>query len=199
MAKVKKSGELTNVRRAPAAGGRQARTGVRSGGAGGARPKAGKQSPAKSGSKRSPSKPAAKATARGTAKRGATPASKRVKRVAKRAAKPAGKRVAKKAARSGSAPARKRPGAKATPVAVAQIKVRELNPQEKCGAGTSVERLIRVDEIMNKALQAHLVFFDRHGWYCEHGRTCPAVGHARRHARQDRNARNGTYNGRMRA
>ena len=28
---------------------------------------------------------------------------------------------------------------------------------------------------------AHLVFFDRHGWYCEHGRTCPAVGHAKKH------------------
>ena len=26
----------------------------------------------------------------------------------------------------------------------------------------------------------HLVFFDRHGWYCEHGRSCHAVDDVRK-------------------
>lgn len=62
------------------------------------------------------------------------------------------------------------------------VRVLELDPLEKCGRGTSVQRLIRVDEMIDHAREAHLVFLDRHGWYCEHGRTCPAVGHARKHA-----------------
>jgi hypothetical protein len=62
------------------------------------------------------------------------------------------------------------------------IRVLELDPLEKCGRGTSVQRLIRVDEMIDEAREAHLVFLDRHGWYCEHGRSCPAVGHARKHA-----------------
>jgi hypothetical protein len=62
------------------------------------------------------------------------------------------------------------------------VRVVDLDPLEKCGRGTSVQRLIRVDEMIDRAREAHLVFFDRHGWYCEHGRTCPAVGHARKHA-----------------
>jgi hypothetical protein len=62
------------------------------------------------------------------------------------------------------------------------IRVLDLDPLEKCGRGTSVQRLIRVDEMINQDREAHLVFFDRHGWYCEHGPTCPAVGHARKHA-----------------
>ncbi len=62
------------------------------------------------------------------------------------------------------------------------VRVLDLDPFEKCGRGTSVQRLIRVDEMIDRERAAHLVFFDRHGWYCEHGRTCPAVGHARRHA-----------------
>jgi hypothetical protein len=62
------------------------------------------------------------------------------------------------------------------------VRVVDLDPLEKCGHGTRVERLIRVDEMIDQAREAHLVFLDRHGWYCEHGRTCPAVGHARKHA-----------------
>jgi hypothetical protein len=82
-----------------------------------------------------------------------------------------------------------------------EYRVRELNPQEKCGAGTSVERLLRVDAITDKVKQAHLIFFDRHGWYCEHGTTCPAVGHARKYAQKVRSPHvgTGTHNGRMRA
>jgi hypothetical protein len=58
----------------------------------------------------------------------------------------------------------------------------DLDPVEKCGRGTMVQRLIRVDELIDDARLTHLVFFDRHGWYCEHGRTCLAVEHARKHA-----------------
>ena len=60
------------------------------------------------------------------------------------------------------------------------VRVRELDPQAKCGQGTSVERLYRVDESVNGTNVAHLVFFDRHGLYCEHGRSCPAVDDVRR-------------------
>jgi hypothetical protein len=81
----------------------------------------------------------------------------------------------------------------------ADFRVRELDPQRKCGIGTTVERLYRVDEC-NKdgAVRLHLVFLDRHGWYCEHGRNCPAVPHARKLG--DRAGQPGpTQNGRMRA
>ena len=68
----------------------------------------------------------------------------------------------------------------AVPKPVIRVTVRELDPQRKCGAGTSVQLLYRVDETVDGRATAHLVFFDRHGWYCEHGRTCPAVAHARK-------------------
>ncbi len=60
------------------------------------------------------------------------------------------------------------------------VRVRSLDPQAKCGAGTSVERLFRVDETLNGSTETHLVFFDRHGLYCTHGRSCPAVDDVRR-------------------
>jgi transcription elongation GreA/GreB family factor len=63
------------------------------------------------------------------------------------------------------------------------IRIRELDPYVKCGPDTSVTELYRVDEAVNGAKHVHLVFFDRHGWYCLHGRGCPAVNDVRR---QDR-------------
>ena len=81
-----------------------------------------------------------------------------------------------------------------------QFRVKELNAQQKCGAGTSVERLFRVDETADGAAKAHLVFLDRrHGWYCEHGVECPAVRQARRIGEADRQHIGRTNNGRMRA
>jgi hypothetical protein len=78
--------------------------------------------------------------------------------------------------------------------------VKELNAQQKCGAGTSVERLFRVDETVDGAAKAHLVFLDRrHGWYCEHGVECPAVRQARRIGGADRQHIGRTNNGGMRA
>jgi hypothetical protein len=63
---------------------------------------------------------------------------------------------------------------------VVRVAVKPLDPLRKCGPNTSVQFLYRVDERVDGRSTAHLVFFDRHGWYCEHGRTCPAVGHARK-------------------
>jgi hypothetical protein len=79
-------------------------------------------------------------------------------------------------------PAKKgKKGRPAPPAPVVRATVRELDPQQKCGEGTSVQFLYRVDETVDERTTTHLVFFDRHGWYCEHGRTCPAVAHAKKH------------------
>lgn len=64
---------------------------------------------------------------------------------------------------------------------VIRMAVRALDPRTRCGAATTVQLLFRVNETVDGRVKAHLVFFDRHGWYCEHGRTCPAVVHARKH------------------
>jgi hypothetical protein len=66
---------------------------------------------------------------------------------------------------------------------VRSIKIRELDPVAKCGPGTSVQHLYRVDELLDGSPHWHLVFFDRHGWYCEHGRHCPAVADVRKHGK----------------
>ena len=61
-----------------------------------------------------------------------------------------------------------------------EVRVRALDPVARCGPNTSVEKLYRVDEDVNGRRTVHLVFFDRHGWYCEHGRDCVAVRDARK-------------------
>lgn len=49
-----------------------------------------------------------------------------------------------------------------------------LDPRAFVGARTGVEHLVRVRPRKNDT--PHLVFHDRHGWYCEtHGPQCPAV------------------------
>ena len=80
------------------------------------------------------------------------------------------------------ATARKKGAVKgAKPVkAVVRVAVKSLDPLRKCGLKTTVQFLYRVDEEVDGRSTPHLVFFDRHGWYCEHGRSCPAVGHARK-------------------
>jgi hypothetical protein len=62
-----------------------------------------------------------------------------------------------------------------------RVAVKSLDSLEKCGPNTSVQFLYRVDESTEGRSTPHLVFFDHHGWYCEHGRTCPAVGHAKKY------------------
>ena len=67
------------------------------------------------------------------------------------------------------------------PVAAVQIDlfpikpiVEVMDPRKVVGESTSVEHLVRVKFRPNDA--PHLVFHDRHGWYCEsHGPACPSV------------------------
>ena len=63
-------------------------------------------------------------------------------------------------------------------------RVRELDPIARCGARTTVMRLFRVDELPLASRLVHLVFLDRHGWYCEHGPQCPAVAAVRRRGKR---------------
>ncbi|MFI5255866.1 MAG: hypothetical protein ACHQRK_01305 [Gemmatimonadales bacterium] len=83
---------------------------------------------------------------------------------------------------NGSAKPRFKTGSRRSPPpTVVKVVVKPLEPRNKCGSGTSVQLLFRVDETVDGRSTKHLVFFDRHGWYCEHGRHCPAVGHAKKH------------------
>jgi hypothetical protein len=56
-----------------------------------------------------------------------------------------------------------------------KVRIRPMDPIQKCGEGTTVTQLYRVEEILNLTTIHHLVFFDRHGWYCEHGKQCNVV------------------------
>lgn len=55
------------------------------------------------------------------------------------------------------------------------VRIRPMDPIEMCGKGTSVTQLFRVQEQLDHTRINHLVFFDRHGWYCEHGKQCSVV------------------------
>lgn len=83
---------------------------------------------------------------------------------------------------------KKRPAKAPIPEGVPVLQIRQLDPIRVCGDRTSVLQLFRVDEqamAVGKAAgarQVHLVFNDRHGWYCEHGRSCHAVSAVMRHA-----------------
>jgi hypothetical protein len=65
--------------------------------------------------------------------------------------------------------------AKPSPPVEEVVRIRELDPRDKCGAGTTVRQLFRVDGRSNGLAQVHLVFHDRHGLYCEHGPGCYVV------------------------
>jgi hypothetical protein len=123
-----------------------------------------------------------------SAKRPVGKAAARVTRNGARSRPAKGKQTVTAQSTRGRKPALKlAPGRKlrpAPPPPVVRVTVRELDPQRKCGTGTSVQMLFRVDETVDGRVSAHLVFFDRHGWYCEHGRTCPAVAHARKQSGQ---------------
>lgn len=67
-----------------------------------------------------------------------------------------------------------------------KVKVREMDPVQMCGKGTSVTQLYRVEEKLDRTLIHHLVFFDRHGWYCEHGSQCSAVKDVQKFTRNGR-------------
>jgi hypothetical protein len=64
-----------------------------------------------------------------------------------------------------------------------RVRVWPIDPVQMCGKGTSVTQLYRVEEHLDRARIHHLVFFDRHGWYCEHGKQCSAVSDVRKFTR----------------
>ena len=110
-------------------------------------------------------------------------------RKAKVAAKPAkpGRRAVAKPPRGKAKKGGARTGTKVVAPAKPELQIRELDPLRVCGERTSVVQLFRVDEQLVEgkvagARQVHLVFNDRHGWYCEHGRSCHAVSAVMRHA-----------------
>lgn len=156
---------------------------------------------AKNSKKRAPAKkPAArgKAASRAAPRQPPAPAKKAAKTTAKKpskkrpkkAAKTATKRAAKvaKPAEKGRA---KKPTARPAPPVVRVVKVKQLDPIAKCGPATSVEQLFRVDEELDGRPTVHLVFFDRHGWYCVHGPRCAAVADVHSHNRTLHGARPG--------
>jgi len=55
-----------------------------------------------------------------------------------------------------------------------------LNPWLQCGPDTTVTELWKVWERRENEATLHLVYFDRYGWYCEHGPSCKAVAEVRR-------------------
>ena len=163
MAKVKKAAGVTGERNIK-----------RSGGA--SRGKAGKSNAVRS-------KPKARTQASKTA-RSSSSGGKASGRKAKSATRKTVKRMTDATAKNGK---RKKTDlrlvarrAAERPAPVVRVAVKPLDPIRKCGLGTSVQFLYRVDETVDGRNTPHLVFFDRHGWYCEHGRTCPAVGHAKK-------------------
>jgi len=102
-------------------------------------------------------------------------------------AKSASGRVQKAEGSRGGTKGRATIGAKTAKAARPELQIRELDPLRVCGGRTSVVQLFRVDEQLLEgkaagARQVHLVFNDRHGWYCEHGRSCHAVSAVMRHA-----------------
>lgn len=98
----------------------------------------------------------------------------------KKAVKTRSKKPTKSTAVRKTAVAKRGKPAKTPRVPVVRMAVKPLDPLRKCGPRTTVQFLYRVDEEVDGRNTPHLVFFDRHGWYCEHGRSCPAVGHARK-------------------
>ncbi|MEO8945328.1 MAG: hypothetical protein ABI338_02435, partial [Gemmatimonadaceae bacterium] len=85
----------------------------------------------------------------------------------------------------------KKPGKKATfkgprqsrqavPPESSTYKFEPLNPWLMCGPDTTVTELWKVRERRDKETRYHLVYFDRYGWYCEHGAACEAVAEVRR-------------------
>ena len=118
-------------------------------------------------------KPAAGTRAAARATTGGRASAAAVKKRAAPASGPGGRR-------KGTSPVTSDRGSRAPVVPDRVVKIKELDPMAKCGPSTSVVHLYRVDESLNGLVATHLVFFDRHGWYCEHGRGCRAVEDVRK-------------------
>ena len=113
-----------------------------------------------------------------TGERNAT--GKTARRKAKGTKKAVGKRSKRQTTARKKSAVKRGKQVKTPRVPVVRMAVKPLDPLRKCGPKTTVQFLYRVDEEVDGRNTPHLVFFDRHGWYCEHGRSCPAVGHARK-------------------
>ncbi|MDB4890177.1 MAG: hypothetical protein JWL61_2032 [Gemmatimonadetes bacterium] len=106
---------------------------------------------------------------------------KPAKRSVKKTLRPTSKKKPAKKAKPVAVRKRTAPAKKTTPLKPAiKVDIKELDPIRKCGPGTSVQVLLKVVERVDGKSTNHLVFFDKYGWYCDHGRNCPAVAHARR-------------------
>ena len=62
----------------------------------------------------------------------------------------------------------------------ATFQLEPLDPWLRCGPDTTVTELWKVREKREKEITYHVVYFDRYGWYCEHGPGCKAVAEVRR-------------------
>jgi hypothetical protein len=80
----------------------------------------------------------------------------------------------------------KKSASRAKQEAERRVRITEKDPCSICGKATSVERVFRVEEHDGKSRTTHLVFFDRHGWYCEHGAQCRVVADVRKYLRHSR-------------
>lgn len=176
MGKVKKPGEVTDVRSSKVSAPSTARSSAGKGSGGRSTKSPPRTAPKRSAKGATPRKP--------KGKRGAAAPTRGPTRTVRAAKGGALETSAKRTggAGRGKASKKKTPVRPPKPVRVPVVsyRIKELDPLQKCGSGTSVQSLYRVDESVDGALKFHLVFFDRHGWYCEHGRNCPAVTHARK-------------------
>ena len=143
---------------------------------------------------RQPSVSAAKKPKTPAGPRGVAKGRKSVPGAVKAAGRPAANGKANARPATGS-----RKGTRNTAEALREVRVRELVPEKVCGPRTRVQQVFRVEARVNGSSQTHLVFNDHHGWYCEHGTDCPAVGAVRKSGKSEA-ARSSawTTNGRMR-
>ena len=133
----------------------------------GARGKAGKPTKTEKTARTAKAAKAAEARTAGKADKPGKTASGEVKQVAKPA------KTARKVV----------PGSKNGAPSPRKVAVHELDPLKKIGQRTRVQRFFRVDVIGDRTTERHLVFFDHHGWYCEHGAACQAVADVRKAVR----------------
>ena len=73
---------------------------------------------------------------------------------------------------------------KGKPEVARRVRIRAMDPVQMCGKGTSVTAIYRVEETLDQTRINHLVFLDRHGWYCEHGKQCGAVSDVQKFTRR---------------
>ena len=52
--------------------------------------------------------------------------------------------------------------------------------EDQVNGGSAVDQLVHAEELLDGRPTIHLVFFDRHGWYCVHGPGCVAVTDVRK-------------------